>query len=129
MIIKVLPLALLVFSGCAELNDPYYSGPYRDPYGRDDYYRDDYYRDREREIRRDKWELERERRRAEEERRRLERERERQQNEAWRRPPPPPAQDRCPPGFSPSEQKCTPQERKKGCKDIRLPSGLGCVRR
>ena len=40
-----------------------------------------------------------------------------------------PSQDRCPSGFSPSEQKCTPQERQRGCKDIRLPSGLGCVKR
>lgn len=39
------------------------------------------------------------------------------------------AQDKCPPGFQPSEQKCTPQERRRGCKDIRLPSGLGCVKR
>ena len=39
------------------------------------------------------------------------------------------AQDRCPAGFSPSEQKCSQQERRNGCKDIRLPSGLGCVNR
>src|SRR6187402_1555423 len=39
------------------------------------------------------------------------------------------APDRCPPGFSPSEQKCSQQERARGCKDIRLPSGLGCVNR
>ena len=39
------------------------------------------------------------------------------------------AQDRCPPGFTPSEQKCTDRERRSGCKDMRLPSGLGCVRR
>lgn len=37
--------------------------------------------------------------------------------------------DRCPAGFQPSEQKCSPQERQRGCKDIRLPSGLGCVKR
>jgi hypothetical protein len=39
------------------------------------------------------------------------------------------ATDRCPPGFQPSEQKCTERERRAGCKDVRLPSGLGCVRR
>lgn len=39
------------------------------------------------------------------------------------------SQDRCPPGFSPSEQKCSQNERRRGCKDIRLPSGLGCVNR
>ncbi len=42
---------------------------------------------------------------------------------------PQPAQDRCPPGFQPSEQKCSPAERQRGCKDVRLPSGLGCVKR
>jgi len=40
-----------------------------------------------------------------------------------------PSQDRCPSGFQPSEQKCTQHERQNGCKDIRLPSGLGCVHR
>jgi hypothetical protein len=42
---------------------------------------------------------------------------------------PQPQQDRCPAGFQPSEQKCSPRERERGCKDVRLPSGLGCVRR
>ena len=35
----------------------------------------------------------------------------------------------CPPGFRPSEQKCSPEERRRGCKDMRLPNGLGCVKR
>ena len=35
----------------------------------------------------------------------------------------------CPRGFSPSERKCTVEERRKGCKDMRLPNGLGCVHR
>lgn len=35
----------------------------------------------------------------------------------------------CPPGFTASEQKCSDKERRNGCKDIRLPSGLGCVKR
>jgi hypothetical protein len=38
-------------------------------------------------------------------------------------------QQSCPPGFRPSEQKCSPEERRRGCKDMRLPSGLGCVKR
>ena len=38
-------------------------------------------------------------------------------------------QDRCPAGFRPSEQKCSVEERRRGCKDMRLPSGLGCVAR
>lgn len=41
----------------------------------------------------------------------------------------PVVQDRCPAGFTPSEQKCSPQERRNGCKDVRTPSGLGCVKR
>lgn len=124
------------------MNDPYYpsggyggygSGPYYGggPYG----YRDDYYynqRERDR--------LQAERDRIERERNRLEREREQQQYQRpypppYQPPPPPPpirpapAYDRCPAGFSPSENKCSPEERRRGCKDIRLPSGLGCVRR
>ena len=35
----------------------------------------------------------------------------------------------CPPGFRPSEQKCSVEERRRGCKDMRLPGGLGCVTR
>lgn len=35
----------------------------------------------------------------------------------------------CPPGFQQSEQKCSPDERRRGCKDMRMPGGLGCVRR
>jgi hypothetical protein len=39
------------------------------------------------------------------------------------------AQETCPSGFRPSEQKCSPEERRRGCKDMRLPNGLGCVKR
>jgi hypothetical protein len=38
-------------------------------------------------------------------------------------------QETCPSGFRPSEQKCSPEERRRGCKDMRLPNGLGCVKR
>lgn len=95
--------------------DPYYGGGYNDPYR--------YRRERER--------LEEERERLERERERLERERERQrypvQQPAPR--PPPASYDRCPAGFTPSEDKCSRAERARGCKDIRMPSGLGCVKR
>ena len=37
--------------------------------------------------------------------------------------------EHCPSGFSPSEKKCSNEERRRGCKDMRLPGGLGCVRR
>ncbi len=125
-----------VFNGCANLNDPYgYGGGYNPPpapppppyyggapyYGGGSYYGNDPYR-------RERRDLERERERLEEERRRLERERERQPT-----PPvytrPAPSADRCPAGFSPSERKCTPEERRRGCRDMRMPSGLGCVDR
>ena len=38
-------------------------------------------------------------------------------------------QERCPQGYQQSEQKCSNEERRRGCKDIRLDSGMGCVRR
>jgi hypothetical protein len=121
--------------GCAPLNDPNnpygYGGPYGAPpppppyyggpaYGGGYYGNDPYYT-------REQRQLERERQRLEDERRRLERERE----YSSRPPPPPPrpAPERCPPGFSPSERKCTPEERRRGCRDMRLPGGLGCVDR
>ena len=130
---KISLIATIVgLAGC--INDPSYNGGgygYDDPYY--DYDRNDYYRDRERDARRDRYENQRERERLENERRRLEEERRRERENQYRPPPPPPqrapAQDRCPAGFSPSERKCTAQERKKGCRDIRTPGGLGCVSR
>ena len=100
----------------------------------------DFYREQERErLRRERDRLEREQDRLERERREVERERDRNRYTA---PPPvyqPPAynppsnppqrEERCPSGFSPSEQKCSTEERRRGCKDMRLPGGLGCVRR
>lgn len=41
----------------------------------------------------------------------------------------PEAHDSCPPGFHPSEQRCTNDERRHGCKDVRTPGGLGCKNR
>jgi len=38
-------------------------------------------------------------------------------------------EEECPAGFEESEDKCTPEEREEGCKDIRLPNGTGCVNR
>jgi hypothetical protein len=132
-------LGALALAGCANWTDPngygsggsgygnsgYYGGP---GYGSGPYYgnqpsyngNSDYYR-------REQRELEKERRRLEDERERLERERNEQRAPAYA--PPPPIQDRCPPGFSPSEQKCSPEERRRGCRDIRLNSGMGCVDR
>jgi hypothetical protein len=34
----------------------------------------------------------------------------------------------CPPGFKPSERSCSPDERKRGCRDMRVgPNNMGCV--
>lgn len=35
---------------------------------------------------------------------------------------------RCPAGFTPREQRCSNAERARGCKDMRLPNGQGCVK-
>jgi hypothetical protein len=137
--IKSLSAAMILgyLSGCMPLDNQYgYGSPgssYGSPYSNsggyyDPYYRDDpYYRNERRENRRERERLEDERERLQEERQRLERERQREVSRPAAPPPPPP--ERCPPGFSPSENKCRPEERKHGCKDIRLPGGLGCVRR
>jgi hypothetical protein len=61
------------------------------------------------------------------ERERLERERrnlESQRHESSRA-----LRDECPPGFQQSERKCTEQERRRGCQDVRTSGGLGCVKR
>ena len=116
-------------SGCVDLADSGYNRPSYDDYS---YGHDDYYRRRELERERDRArhernELREERERAEEARERLERERERER--AHVPPPPPRREERCPSGFSPSENKCSKEERRRGCQDMRLPGGLGCVKR
>jgi len=126
----VLLATCLGFAGCAGLND--LGGGYPNSGYNSGGYDDDYYRRRDSERNWDeKRRLERERERLEEERRRIE-------NDRYHTPPPisrpvppiyQPAPERCPSGFSPSEQSCSPSERARGCKDIRTPSGLGCVRR
>ena len=135
-LVRVLGVSLLsavALVGCTDLNSGYgsYGSPYGSPqpppyYGSQPYYGGGYYDDGY--YRGERRELERERRRLEDERERLERERDRQDY----KPVPPvsrPAPESCPPGFSPSEQKCSPEERRRGCRDMRLPGGLGCVDR
>jgi hypothetical protein len=127
---------LLSFSACGPY-DPNFGGPYGGGYNggyNGGYYNDGFEtrRDIER-SRQERRELERERERAQTERERLERERENSYS-GYKSPPPPPSRpapqvDRCPPGFSPSERKCSSDERRQGCRDIRTPSGLGCVSR
>lgn len=125
---------VLSYSGCADMNDPYGS-PYGSPYYGDPYYGDSYRYDRNRRererIRDEREDLEEERDRLEREKRAIARERqERERREQkYRPPPPPPREERCPSGFTPSERKCTKEERRRGCQDMRLPGGLGCVKR
>ena len=34
----------------------------------------------------------------------------------------------CPRGFTPRERRCSDGERARGCRDMRLPNGQGCVK-
>lgn len=123
----------LGLTGCAELLDPNYgyggspyNNGYNSGYGNGGYY-DPYYnnnRHREQQLNREQQELQDERRRIDAQRRELE-----AQRQAERYTPPAPRQEHCPSGFSPSENKCSQSERRNGCRDMRLPGGLGCVRR
>lgn len=124
----ILAFFMLILSGCV---DPYYnnSGYSGSNYGGYNSGYDSGYNDGYDNNRRERKDLERERRRLEDERRRLEDERRNNQPVYRPPPPPPPAPERCPPGFSPSENKCSVEERRRGCKDMRLPGGLGCVHR
>lgn len=136
----LLLIPALTILGCSDLgslaNNSGYgtnsnSGSY-DPYYRDYRYDDYRYRDEAERTRQERIRLEREREHIEDERRRLELERirrEAEHREHEHRSPNVIKFERCPSGFSPSEQKCSKEERKRGCKDMRLPSGLGCVKR
>lgn len=138
-ITRTLAVTLIALAGC-DANDSSYSRPYNEPYyrgsGRDyDYERrrdEEYRRDREREeYRHDKreWERDRERRERGERERREREENDHRRHEERQAPPPPRVEEHCPSGFQPSERKCSSDERRHGCKDVRLPGGLGCVRR
>lgn len=130
LLLVTLPLGVLLsLTGCTNLNDPYYPNNgydrgygYRYPDSRD--YRYDRERDRIRDERDDlrdqQRDLERERERLERERRRHEAQ---QQRPAYT-PPPPPKRETCPSGWRPG--RCSNKDRKHGCKDKRLPGGLGC---
>ncbi|MCB0355036.1 MAG: hypothetical protein KDD64_16000 [Bdellovibrionales bacterium] len=123
----LLALGFGLLAGCTTINDPYSSDPYySDPYHRSSYDRYDY--ERERDNRRERERLRDEKERLDRERERLERERNRQPVHRPIVSPPPsrPRQESCPSGFYPSSVKCTPKERKNGCKDIQTPSGLKC---
>jgi Protein of unknown function (DUF3011) len=42
---------------------------------------------------------------------------------------PAPAREQCPPGFEPGNHRCTQEERRRGCKDMRMPGGTTCSSR
>lgn len=129
-------VSMALFVGCIDPNAGSYPPSYPSSYGTgygNGYgagYGDPYYHERRdidrqrRDADRERQDLEEERRRVESERRRIEEERARQYN-----PPPPRREESCPSGFSPSENKCSREERQRGCRDMRLPGGLGCVSR
>lgn len=116
--ISILCFALICVSTLTNAERRDWFGDSRDSY-------DDYSRDR------DRYEIERERDRLDDERYRLEREREELRRERMDQNTQKNVivEEHCPSGFTPSEQKCSQDERRRGCKDIRLPGGLGCVRR
>lgn len=126
--ISILLLFLLLGQGimsCSNMNDPYYnnSGRYYDDGRYNPRYtsgRDRYYNERERDR------IENERRDLAIERDRLERERERleRQKDREARRPAPQAPETCPSGWRPGS--CSKKDRKHGCKDKRMPRGLGC---
>ena len=132
--------AVVLFVGCIDPNAGNYPSSYPNRYGNGNgygsgydsgsSYGDPYSRDRRdldherRQADRERRDLENERMRVENERRRIEEERARQYS-----PPPPRREESCPSGFSPSENKCSSEDRRRGCRDMRLPGGLGCVSR
>lgn len=113
MYIYLIPLSIVLAQS--------YNDPYEDRYYDSESDYRDYDRERVRES--ERRELDLEKQRLDYERRRFDEERQLQQRD--------PAQlkEQCPNGFSPSENKCTVEERRRGCKDMRLPGGLGCVKR
>ncbi len=122
-------ISIVTLFGCVPLDSSYnnggsYGGGYGNQSGYGYGYDNDYYEERERErLRDERREIERDRERLEREQEKLERQRQRER-EAQSRPPP---QEQCPSGFHPRERSCSKDERKKGCRDIRLNSGMGCV--
>lgn len=89
---------------------------YHDSY--DDRERD---RDREREADRERERLQREEERIRQERQEIERERERIREQESRA-----REERCPPGFVPGGYRCSENDRRRGCKDMRMPGGTTC---
>jgi len=90
-------------------------------YDRGPYYGDDPYR-----AEREQRELERERLRLQDERERLESERRLNESRGRFAPEKAPAAETCPQGFHPGTHRCSPEDRKRGCKDMKMPGGTTC---
>jgi hypothetical protein len=137
-LVRVSAFSLIsILTGCINPNDPSwssgpsygntYGGGYNDPYYNNSYQTErerDRLRDARRDAERERDRLQHERERLNEDRARHEAEQRRRHEEQSRR-----REERCPSGFSPSENKCSREERQRGCRDMRLPGGLGCVSR
>lgn len=102
--------------------NPYYGGPgnYNSGYPGNPAW--GYNRERDR--------LHAERERLRDERRRLEDDREsmREAEEARRRQEEARKNDRCPSGFYRTEKRCSKEERRRGCQDLKSPGGNACLR-
>lgn len=116
----ILYSCFLFMIGCGSGSSLFPGDPYNNRYGSyndNPYPSGNYYQERERQrLREERRELERERARLERER---ERERERRNTHTAEKQP-----ETCPAGYRPG--RCEDKQRKRGCKDMRLPGGLGC---
>ena len=125
---------LLLLTSCVpdsngSYNDPYYDSGYNN---REPYYGNYGNSRRERDrVRNEREDLQAERDRLEREKERIRREDDDNYQYQGKRggAEARPQRESCPSGYSPSEQKCSSEERRRGCKDMRLPGGLGCVNR
>lgn len=114
---------LLFVIGCGSGAPLFPGDSYNNQYGNynrnPQYPSGNYYQERERQrLREERRELERERARLEKEREREHERRKRHAAKQQRKP------ESCPAGYRPG--RCESKERKRGCKDMRLPGGLGC---
>lgn len=120
----------LALTACGPLGDGFNQNrnyPPRDPY--DPYYRNEDYRYRDRyeqdRLYRERRELDRERERLDRERREMDRRYDHRDEPRHQRPTRSnDVVEHCPSGWKPG--RCSDRDRKKGCKDKRMPLGLGC---
>ena len=122
-------LLLISLMSCQPMSSGYnqppaYNDHYPRSYDRPNYDSDYYRRERRDDRERDRREMARERERLEHERRKFEHERSR--NQEHDRRPPPPRVESCPSGFHPGGHRCSKADRRRGCKDMKMPGGTTC---